>query len=844
MDSGGAIAAIRNASPRATRPLVNFDFRGVDLSQLNLAGANLEGANMMNANLRGTNFTGANMDHVNLNGADLRRVNFTNAKMRHVSMKHANAMSANFTDARMNAVDAYKTNFKHAQLVNANLTGANLRDCDLTEANMIHTIMERADLINSRLTGAKLEECNLKGAMLHGANIDRSQWKGVDLTGADISALEGDATSWDVIRPVLPAPPASARVAQITPVEVIDAANASGTIIDLHGRDLTGFIMAGLNFDRANLRGCIMRNVNAINSSFIGADLSETDLTGANFIDSRLNRASLYNANLAGARMDRSTLVSADLRNANLIGATLQDANLTGANFEDPSITFVSSSHTIFNETLFYRPPGTARSVRPTAASTAAYAPMTAASAASAASASSAASAAYASSSAASAASASSTVSAPAIEEIIETAQQYEMRRVAAVQQTSELIDQCTFSDWEHLPDVPGLRNLINKVEQLCRHQMMKSKDGLMIDWFRAKYRNMIEGTHVVRLKANQSNEYYFNELSRQELTDQPFRVILQDDQSPVVSIDYGGITRDIFTRAGQHIRDSMRRLDTSGLPESRLYFNYTHSVDFGRKVAHIVRLAFLQGVMIGTPFSYGILYLMQTGSRNIDQIELTTLMYLYNMDNHDDFVTVLKYIATEALPELQNMPVYGFVDTKTGGVTADDRYYWLKRYLYVKLFGRYGDVARKGVHHALDGFLEPSSVRPVHAMQIYVKAAGLSELSEALGLPLTKDDLIRVIENAECSNKTNRDYLRRYIKESNIEMGYKLLVFITGSSDPNVKIHVNEKAQPRSRVPTVYYPGAHTCSNTLDMYYYKSYDDFKTVMDRALEGYNTFGEA
>jgi uncharacterized protein YjbI with pentapeptide repeats len=83
-------------------------------------------------------------------------------------------------------------------------------------------------------------------------------------------------------------------------------------------RRARGYLLAGRNFERADLRGKDLRNVNFTCSNFRGADLTDSDLRGAQLVSADLSRACLLRCNLEGA---------------NLCGADMSNCYCKGANF-------------------------------------------------------------------------------------------------------------------------------------------------------------------------------------------------------------------------------------------------------------------------------------------------------------------------------------------------------------------------------------------------------------------------------------------------------------------------------------------------------------------------------
>jgi hypothetical protein len=220
----------------------------------------------------------------------------------------------------------------------------------------------------------------------------------------------------------------------------------------------------------------------------------------------------------------------------------------------------------------------------------------------------------------------------------------------------------------------------------------------------------------------------------------------------------------------------------------------------------------------------------MQTGPVSIDKIDLATLMYLSNLDNHRDFILAINYIGPDSLVHLQEMSVGGQIDKKRGGVTMDDRLYWLKRFLYQKLFG---------AREAIIGFLTGTNeVFPM--MQVLVKTSGLSELAQIVGFPLTKESVQEVILRAkfvETDKPRVSNMLMKYIAESDVGQARNLMIFITGGVDTKSDITIAKGRQGAL-------PVAITCSNTLGLPEYSSYEALKKALDMALESYDNFSLA
>jgi hypothetical protein len=81
--------------------------------------------------------------------------------------------------------------------------------------------------------------------------------------------------------------------------------------------------LAGVNFERVNLRGALMpganlRKANLKNADLSGADLMESNLEGAVFTGANLQSANMMGANLKGARLKKANLSETILYRADL----------------------------------------------------------------------------------------------------------------------------------------------------------------------------------------------------------------------------------------------------------------------------------------------------------------------------------------------------------------------------------------------------------------------------------------------------------------------------------------------------------------------------------------------
>lgn len=89
--------------------------------------------------------------------------------------------------------------------------------------------------------------------------------------------------------------------------------------------------LAGVSFNRANLRGMHLYMAGLADSLFVEADLGGAVLIGADLLDTSFLRANLVGAHLAAAYLPHASLRGAKLQDANLVHAHLSHASLCGA---------------------------------------------------------------------------------------------------------------------------------------------------------------------------------------------------------------------------------------------------------------------------------------------------------------------------------------------------------------------------------------------------------------------------------------------------------------------------------------------------------------------------------
>lgn len=715
---------------------------------------------------------------------------------RGVTFSNLNLDGMNLSEVSLNGAILDGVSFKGANLSGAKMHLVKIKNCNFQSANLSSVRLRTMEVSNTDFSGVDLRNCDFSLAVIDNVKfidtkLDQTSFEAAKISNTDFSQASLhkadliDATIKDTIMSHSIMTDVVAENAKFKNVTVIKADLSK---IKLHYAKITNSDFSQTSFDSARLDDLTVNKTNMSGANFNKADLQaasikDSNFGGAVFTDSILSESNIDNTDLSNAILRINKLNNATLYNVNIKGA-----NLTGSDFKTSDLKGQISwdQHTRFGDSLT-----------------------------------------------------DDQQLQIGLGPEFQTVQMFESRRAATIKETAELRDSCTFSEVDRVPSIPGMNNLIAKVESMCRYQMLKSKAGLLTSWFHSKYRNNIYGYTAVTLKGyddgSPSNQEIFEQLANLPLTEDTFSFKLGNNS---ITSDYGGVSRDVFTRAGDYINSIMSREGSS-----RLYFNKDLPSTFPTQLAHVVRLSIMQGLPLGTPFSYGILYMMQTGFLTIDQIELDTLMYLYNLDHHKDFMLAINYINDDSLEYLQDMQITGYADVKPGGITKDDRMYWLKRYLYTKIVGW---------HVGLKSYLKPlSEDGPQNLAQLYIKTAGLSELAEVVGTPITKESVIALIRRSKFTItaiitgdviNNYREMLIKYINESDTDTSRKLMIFITGSPDigKSLVLTVNIIATSITRKERKI-PVAHSCSNTLELFYYKDYNDFKQAMNTALEYYQTF---
>jgi uncharacterized protein YjbI with pentapeptide repeats len=254
--------------------LTNVDFSGKDLSNVNFGSANLTGANFSGAYLDGANFNNSTLTGANFSGTNLSSVSLSNVTSGQITGEVTGLPSG------WRLVKGYLVG-RTAQLSQADLSGADLSGLDLSSAYLY-----QANLRSSDLTGSKLYAANLNQADLFGAK----------LTNVSSGSISGPPSAlpeaWHFVRGYLVGPTANLAYA------------------NLAGLDLSYWDLSGVNLTKASLWDSTFREVSFVGAKLNGANFDRSFLGSANLTDADLTSASLILTDLAYTNFTRANLTS------------------------------------------------------------------------------------------------------------------------------------------------------------------------------------------------------------------------------------------------------------------------------------------------------------------------------------------------------------------------------------------------------------------------------------------------------------------------------------------------------------------------------------------------------
>jgi uncharacterized protein YjbI with pentapeptide repeats len=326
---------------QATIREVKFDF--CDLFGTNFVEADLEGSSFVRADLRGANMARAKLRNANLKGADLRSgVMVIVDAGREKKVKRTTDLT--HTDLQGSILSG-------ANMSESNLSGARLADADLSDANMFAANLAGADLSGCNLSGAKLKNANLKGARLKGCLLMGTDLSGANLRNVDLSAVDlsqaniANSIGSHSVTPL----PEDIRALINSHTEWLTSGGASGSPLNVTGRDLSELDFSGLDLSAACFDDCILRGVLFVDTilamtSMRNVDMSRARLSGAVMNGVRMSYANCSKTLCQGVKFggveqrDAKGNKTGDVWRADLTSADFSQADLRNSVFDAPQM--------------------------------------------------------------------------------------------------------------------------------------------------------------------------------------------------------------------------------------------------------------------------------------------------------------------------------------------------------------------------------------------------------------------------------------------------------------------------------------------------------------------------
>jgi colicin import membrane protein len=301
-------------------------------------------------------------------------------------------------------------------------------------------------------------------------------------------------------------------------------------------------------------------------------------------------------------------------------------------------------------------------------------------------------------------------------------------------------------------------------------------------------------------------------------------------------AIDIGGVSRSVYSKAGEYINSICAK------EGDRHYFGTRMPKDSYDIIVGCIIAAIDKGFVLGVPLSYSILYCINNNAvPSISDIGLPTLMALMKMDNSEELRSLITTISTQQGVE-SAAPYHKYSETvlpkgedgEAIDVTIGRRYEWLKRIIYHNLFGRQKKHLNKLIQS--EKWLEAQEAG-LNDIVSLMRTCRLEELAIVLGMVLTREAMtsLNIVAQYNPPSATTLQYIRDYINANEDKWGL-FLRFVTGSTDPNVTIKVDNKARGL--------PSSSTCFNALHIRDYLDYDEFTREMDMSLTNSDNMGLA
>lgn len=195
--------------------LLGASFKGANIKKSNFQEANLAGAHFLKASLNETDLTGANGNLIavrayfdkgcfknsklmnsNFDGASLKEVNFENTNIEGSTLRGAQLHGAAIIKARISKVDATKV-----KAIGLKCLGSNFVSTSLTEGNLTESFFERCKMMGMNAQKIKAHNtqfvnCNLGGANFSNSDLTNAEYKGCVLCGADFRGSDISSTKF------------------------------------------------------------------------------------------------------------------------------------------------------------------------------------------------------------------------------------------------------------------------------------------------------------------------------------------------------------------------------------------------------------------------------------------------------------------------------------------------------------------------------------------------------------------------------------------------------------------------------------------------------------------------
>lgn len=419
-----------------------------------------------------------------------------------------------------------------------------------------------------------------------------------------------------------------------------------------------------------------------------------------------------------------------------------------------------------------------------------------------------------------------------------QTAQQFEVTAAATQGKIDSYgnsgteLDSCTYMPTTAPDHEFGfMLDTIYEMEKTCRDMILQegacSRDGKRIPGAILALPGDIKHNARLKLKIKWETEagdlmnpkYYAKLLADRAMRTERLSFTL--DSRVHVGIDVGGVSRAVFTKAGDYIKSILQK-DTAG----RYYLKSKMPKDSHKIIAGCISSSIRQGHVLGVPLSYGLLYCIQRGAVPLpNDVPLPTLMALYRMDDSEGLRVLIDTIKNQEGLEMV-APYHARTDTvlpESADLTEINRFEWLRRIIYDKLFRYKGHLDK--LMHPDNWHLDNPEV---------VRSARLEDLSIVLGTALTAEVMANI--KFVSHDPKGEEYVRKFLKE-NPKYWEAFLKFATGSINPGKKIYIGMKMSRGL-------PVSHTCSANIEIYHYPDYPSFERDMIISLENSEGFGSA